>query len=91
MKKVEAKEPRTRIEREEDEPVGPSDEDESSYLASEVTPEESSWSSTEDADEDLPKMEDLNKRIPKKVLGQIEELFRAQFTKVQRVSEDSLK
>ena len=91
VKKVEAKEPRTRIEREEEAPVGPSEEEESRYLASEVSPEESSWSSTESADENLPKMEDLNKRIPKKVLGQIEELFRAQFTKVQRVSEDSLK
>tara|TARA_Y100000385_G_scaffold290951_1_gene366268 strand:- start:3211 stop:3546 length:336 start_codon:yes stop_codon:yes gene_type:complete len=91
VKKVEAKAPRIRIETEEDAPVGPSEEEESGYLASEVTLEESSWSSTEVEDEDLPKMEDLNQRIPPKVLGQIEELFRAKFTKVQRVSEDSLK
>lgn len=91
VKKIEANAPRTRIETEEEEPVGPSEEEESGYLASRVTPEESSWSSTESDDEDLPKMEDLNQRIPKKVLGQIEELFRAQFTKVQRISEDSLK
>ena len=56
-----------------------------------MTPEESSWSSTETDDEDLPAMEDLNQRIPKKVLVQIEDLFRAKFTKVHRVSEDSLK
>jgi len=91
VKKVEANAPRTRIETEEDVPVGPSEEEESSYLASEVSPEESSWSSTESVDENLPKMEDLNQRLPKKVLDQIEELFRAKFTKVQRISEDSLK
>lgn len=91
VKKIEANAPRTRIETEEDAPFGPSEEEESGYLPSEVTPEESSLSSTESVDEDLPKMEDLNQRIPKKVLGQIEELFRAKFTKVHRISEDSLK
>lgn len=91
VKKIEAKAPRIRIETEEVAPVGPSEEEETAYLASEVTPEESSWSSVESVDEDLPKMEDLNSRIPPQVLGQIEELFRAKFTKVQRVSEDSLK
>ena len=91
VRKVEANAPRTRIETDEDAPVGPSEEEESGYPSSEMTPEESSWSSTESDDEDLPKMEDLNQRIPKKALLQIEELFRAKFTKVQRVSEDSLK
>ncbi len=92
MKKIEAKAPRIRVDAEDEEaPVGPSVEEEAGYLASEVTPEESSWSPMESVDENLPKMEELNARIPKPVLAQIEELFRAKFTKVQRVSEDSLK
>ncbi len=91
VKKVEATAPRTRIETEEDAPVGPSEAEESGYMASEVTPEESSWSAATEGDDDLPKMEDLNPRIPQKVRDQIEELFRAKFTKVQRVSEENLK
>lgn len=91
LKKVEAKDPRIWIETEEDAPVGPSEAEESGFHASPETREEAHWSPPESADEDLPKMEDLNQRLPKKVLDQIEELFRAKFTKVQRVSEDSLK
>lgn len=91
VKKVEANAPRTRIEPEEDAPVGPSEEEESGFRATVETRGESHWLPRESAEEDLPKMEDLNRRLPKKVLDQIEELFRAKFTKVQRISEDCLK
>lgn len=95
VKKIEAKAPRSRIETEaydDDAPVGPNEAaEEASYLASEMSPEEASWSSPQTVDESLPSLDELNRRLPKQVLDQIEELFRAKFTQVQRMSEESLK
>ena len=94
IRKVEANAPRSRIETEgdyDDAPVGPSESEEAAYHGRAVTPEEATWSSAETVDDDLPSMEELNQRIPPKVLVQIEELFRAKFARVQRVSESELK
>lgn len=76
-----------------DAPSGPSEEEESSYLAEQSNNSDMSSSvpAAEVTDENLPAMEELNKRIPPEVLSKIDELFRAKFARVLRVSEKSLK
>ena len=80
-------------------PVGPSVDEENSFLAADlgepdfgrptvraVTREEDSEPTGE-----LPDLAALNQRIPAKVLEAMDELFRAKFTRVERVSTRHLK
>ncbi len=92
VRKVESKEPRIRIEEDypEDDgaPVGPSEAEEAGYLA-ETTRE--SGVTSQPVDEDLPKLEELTRAISPQIMKQLDELFRAQFSRVQRVDEKDLK
>jgi len=81
-----------------DAPVGPSSDEESEYLGGETSVGELPLAApaASEAEEELPagelpKLEELNKRIPPKVLAVMDELFRAKFSKVQRVSAKHLK
>ena len=78
-------------------PVGPNAEEESDYLNGENSlrelPLASPVSEVEDDEPpgELPKLGELNKRIPAEALAIMDELFRAKFSKVQRVSARHLK
>lgn len=81
-----------------DAPVGPSSDEESEYLGGETSVGELPLvaSAANEVEEEvpageLPKLEELNQRIPPKVLSVMDELFRAKFSKVQRVSAKHLK
>ena len=83
---------------ESDAPVGPSVDEESEYLGAEPSvgelPLAASPSDEVEDDEppgELPKLGDLNKRIPADALAIMDELFRAKFSKVQRISARHLK
>lgn len=75
-------------------PVGPSDEEESAYLREETkipvisVPVETTQN--ESAGE-LPSLEGLVQRIPAETLKTMDELFRAKFVSVKRVSSKDLK
>ena len=74
-------------------PSGPSEAEESAYIAGQAKGPylSSSRPVAQAIDENLPAMEELNKRIPPEVLTKIDELFRAKFARVLRVSEKNLK
>lgn len=80
-----------------DAPVGPSADEESEYLNSANGVGELPLAATaNEVEEDepageLPNLADLNKRIPAEALALMDELFRAKFSKVQRVPAKLLK
>ncbi len=89
-------EPEPVVEKREDEgaPVGPSDEEESALLGEETESDTASAkavSPAEAPDGELPDLEDLVKRIPGETMKILDELFRAKFVRVQRVSDRNLK
>lgn|GEM_PF-2561507 len=78
-------------------PGGPRDEEESGYLAE---PPDDDWGNGStrqggsievEPEAPLPGLDDLTKRISPKVMTAIDELFRAKFSKVQRVPKKCLK
>ena len=81
-----------------DAPVGPGSDEESEYLGGETGVGElplAAPAANEVEEEvpagELPELEELNGRIPPEVLAVMDELFRAKFSKVQRVSAKHLK
>uniref|UniRef100_UPI00404AA4FA hypothetical protein n=2 Tax=Cephaloticoccus sp. TaxID=1985742 RepID=UPI00404AA4FA len=79
---------------EDDVPVGPSDEEESVFLGEEASNHAVSAPPVTDEAEpigDLPPLEELIKRIPQETLKTMDELFRAKFVHVKRVSAKDLR
>lgn len=83
---------------ESDAPVGPNADEESEYLGGESLPGElplvappSKEVEDDEPPGELPKLGDLNKRIPADALAIMDELFRAKFSKVQRIPARHLK
>jgi hypothetical protein len=79
-----------------DAPVGPSSEEEAAFLAQEremgnVTPALMHVEKPPEERGELPPMEDLVKRIPLPTRDLLEELFRAKFVTVKRISASALK
>ncbi len=80
-------------------PIGPTEAEESAYLAEQTaaTPSGATASEGEDAAEvdeapaKLPAIEDLVQRIPAETREALDELFRARFVRVQRVPRKALK
>lgn len=77
-------------------PVGPSEDEESAFIAEERLSVSAPVAAAEEIEDDLapaamPSMAELSKRVPAEVLEVMDELFRAKFAKVQRVPSKHLK